>query len=624
MLSHSLSVPYLIRITLPFLATLFVKPDLRFHCRSTQQGITMPIKILFSICLLLHVSHAFAVNPVEPKSGPYNMGSDGIVRYEDVHHPVVGTKGMVSSQNAIATQVGADILSAGGNAVDSAVAMGFALAVTLPRAGNLGGGGFMVLHSAKTNKTITIDYREIAPSGVLAAHFLNEDGTKNKDSKISWHAMGVPGTVAGLHKAWKDYGSGKLSWQQVLQPAVDLASNGFSVNYDLAQLTAVKSEWLLQNKATAKAYFKQDGSSYQPGEILVQPDLAWSLQQISQHGKDAFYKGEIAKKIVTDMQLHGGHIDYDDLSHYQVKLKEPVMGSYRGYQIASMPPPSSGGVAIIEALNILENFPISEWGMSAKTFHVLAETMKLSFADRGLHMADPDFHDVPVQWLIDKARAQKLATKIDLKKATPSTQIKGGKLPSESPSTTHFSVIDSQGNAVSNTYTLASSFGTGKVIKGTGILMNNQLHTFSVRAGIPEAVGFIASKANRLETFKRPVSSQSPTIVLKDGKPFLLVGSPGGSRIINAVLQMISNVIDHDMNIAEATNERRIHHQWLPDILEVEPGFNRDSKQLLINKGHNVKETRTMGSTQSIMAKGKYFFGASDPRRPNAKTLGLN
>ncbi|MEW6995077.1 gamma-glutamyltransferase [Colwelliaceae bacterium MEBiC 14330] len=576
---------------------------------------------IFLLCQVMQVNSAEIQPPIH---GPYNMGSAGIVRYQDVFHPVVGRKGMVSSQNAQASQVGVDILAAGGNAIDSAVAMGFALAVTLPRAGNLGGGGFMVLYSTKANKTITIDYREIAPTGVLAAHFLNEDGTKNKASSSSWHAMGVPGTVAGLHKAWKEYGSGKLTWKQILQPAIELAKKGFVVNYDLSQLTSVKREWLVQNEATAKAYFKDDGLSYQPGELLVQPDLAWSLEQISQHGKEAFYQGEIAKKIVKDMKLHGGHIDYDDLSQYQVAIKEPVMGSYRGYQIASMPPPSSGGVAIIEALNILENFPLSEWGVSAKTFHVLAEAMKLSFADRGLHMADPNFYDVPTQWLIDKARAKKLASQIDLNTAKASSQIKGGRLPEESPSTTHFSVVDSQGNAVSNTYTLASSFGTGKVIKGTGILMNNQIYTFSVRADIPGAKGFSASKANRLATFKRPVSSQSPTIVLKHGKPFLLVGSPGGSRIINAVLQMIINVIDHEMNIAEATNERRIHHQWLPDILEVEPGFNQDSMQLLINKGHNVKETRTMGSTQSIMVKDGYFLGASDPRRPNAKTLGLD
>jgi len=587
----------------------------------SKRQFTKAVAITFLLLQAVQVNSAEVTKSVK---GPYNMGSDGIVRYEDVFHPVVGQKGMVSSQNTLASEVGVNILKSGGNAIDASVAMGFALAVTLPRAGNLGGGGFMVLHSAKAGKTITLDYREVAPSGVTAQHFLSPNGERSRKTKNSWHAMGVPGTVAGLYKAWHEYGSGKLTWQQVMQPAIDLASKGFIVNFDLAQLIAAKSQWLLENKATAKAYFKKDGALYHAGDLMKRPALAWSLKQIASQGKDAFYKGEIAKKIINDMETHGGHIDADDLANYQVKERSAILGNYRGYQIASMPPPSSGGVAIVEALNILENFPLNEWGTSAKSLHVKAEAMKLTFADRGLHMADPDFYDVPVAWLIDKARAKTLAAKIDLYKAKPSSEIKGGALPHEGPDTTHYSVIDAQGNAVSNTYTLSASFGTGKVIEGTGILMNNQLYTFSVRAGIPGATGFIASNANKLETFKRPVSSQSPTIVLKDGKPFLLVGSPGGSRIINVVIQMISNVIDHDMNIAEATNERRIHHQWLPDRLEVEPGFNQDTMQLLIDRGHNVKETRTMGSSQSIMVKDGYFLGASDPRRPNAKTLGLN
>ena len=556
--------------------------------------------------------------------GPYNMGNVGIVRYEDVFHPVVGRRGMVSSQNAEATQVGLDILKAGGNAIDASVAVGFALAVTLPRAGNLGGGGFMVLHSTDKGESAALDYREMAPTGVTAKHFLNDDGSKKEDAAKLWHAMGVPGTVAGMHAAWQRYGSGKLSWKQLLAPAIKLAEKGFPVNYDLAQLLAVKSKWLLENPATAKAYFKKGGVPYEPGEILVQKDLAWSLKQIAKQGPDAFYKGAIAKKIVADMERNGGHIDMDDLAAYEVKWREPIRGSYRGYDIVSMPPPSSGGVAIVEALNIMENFPVSDWGISAKSIHVMVEAMKRTFADRGLHMADPDFYDVPVAWLTDKQRANKLAKGIDMERATPSSELKGDQLPTESPDTTHYSIVDNQGNAVSNTYTLANSYGTGHTIAGTGILMNNQISTFSVRAGIPGAEGFSASHANRLQTHKRPVSSQSPTMVLKDGKPFMMVGSPGGSRIINSVIQMIVNVVDHDMNIAEATYERRVHHQWLPDKLEVEPGFNRDTMQLLLDKGHNVEMTRTMGSTQSIMVKDGYFLGASDSRRPNALTLGLD
>lgn len=585
---------------------------------------TLKPLLLTALLLTATVIPANATEPPSLIKGPYNMGKSGIVRYEDVYHPVVGRKGMVSSQNTQATIIGVDILRAGGNAVDSGVAVGFALAVTLPRAGNLGGGGFMLLHCAKDGITRSIDYREMAPSGVSASDFLDKNGKRISQSSKSYAAMGVPGTVAGLHKAWKDHGSGELSWSQLLQPAINLAKDGFIVNYDLAQLLSAKSEWLLGHPATADAYFKKDGALYQPGDTMKLPDLAWSLDQIAKYGPDAFYKGKIAEKIVSDMLQHDGFIDHKDLSSYKPKTRQAIKGTYRGYEIVSMAPPSSGGIAIIQALNIMENFPLSHWGRSAQTIHVMAEAMKLSFADRGLYLADPDFENVPAKWLMNKARAKKLSEKIDLNQATPSSQIKGVKMGEESPSTTHFSIIDTHGNAVSNTYTLANSFGTGKVVKGTGILMNNQIYTFSVEAGTPGATGFIASHANRLETHKRPVSSQSPTMVLKDGKPFLLLGSPGGSRIINVVIQMISNVIDQGMNIAEATNERRFHHQWLPDVLEVEPGFNLDTQALLTGKGHKINETRSMGSTQSIMVKDGHFLGASDPRRPNAKTLGLD
>lgn len=582
------------------------------------------------LCKTLVVMMTLSLLPAHAKDadlefrGPYNMGNQGIVRYEDVFHPVAGKKGMVSSQNNLASNVGIEVLQLGGNAIDSAVAMGFALAVTLPRAGNIGGGGFMIVHKAKTGQTLTLDYREMTPSGVTAQHFLTAEGLKDRDSRDSWHSMGVPGTVAGLFRAWQEHGSGKLTWEQVMQPAIKLAKNGFQVNHDLSQLIALKKTWLQENPAMKKALFKRRESLYLPGDVMKRPDLASTLEQIAKHGPDAFYKGEIAKQIVEDMKRNGGHIGYDDLANYKAIEREAVIGHYRGFQVVSMPPPSSGGVAIIQALNILENFQLKKWGHSAKTYHVMAEAMKLTFADRGKHMADPDFHDVPVSWLTDKARAKQLADKICFDKVIASSSLPGTTLPNETPSTTHFSVIDADGNAVSNTYTLSASFGAGKIIKGTGIIMNNQLHTFSVRAGIPGAVGFIASEANKLEPFKRPVSSQSPTIVFKDGKPFLLVGSPGGSRIINVVLQVISNVIDHEMNIAEATFERRIHHQWLPDILEVEPGFNQDSLRLLREIGHEVKETQTMGSSQSIMVVDGYFLGASDPRRPNAKTIGLN
>lgn len=566
-------------------------------------------------------SYATTVHPT-PSDTPYNLSKSGIVRYQDVFHPVVAKKGMVSTQNVLATEVGIDILKRGGNAIDASVAVGFALAVTLPRAGNLGGGGFMLFYSEQENKSYAIDYREAAPTGVTANHFLTQDGEKDRNSAVSWHAVGVPGTVAGLHRAWQKFGSGKLNWQQLLAPAIQLAENGFVVNYDLAQILTVRKKLLVQNSASKAAFYKTDGNDYRQGETFKQPDLAWTLKQIAQSGAKAFYHGAIADKIIAGMRKHGGHIDRQDLENYQVKIKAPIYNQYRGHAIVAMPPPSSGGVTIMQMLNIFEQFPLRDWAMSAKTYHVMAEAMKLSFADRGKHLADPDFYQVPVNWLIDKDRAAQLSAKISLQKAMDANALKGDQLPAEGPSTTHYSIVDNQGNAVSNTYTLGYSFGTGKVIEGTGFLLNNQIHTFSVRAGIPGASGFIASKANKLEAGKRPVSSQSPIIVLKDNKAFLVTGSPGGSRIINAVVQIISNSIDHQMNIAEATNQRRIHHQWLPDKLEVEPGFNQDTIGLLEQRGQKVEETFTMGSTQSIMIKNGYLYGASDPRRPNALTLG--
>ena len=561
---------------------------------------------------------------VAAEGGPYGTAKDAyIVRYNDVFPPVVAKRGMVSTQSDIATRIGVEILRDGGNAIDASVAVGFALAVTLPRAGNLGGGGFMVIYDAKSGEATTLDYRETAPTGVTAADFLNEEQEKDGTSRFRWPAIGVPGTVAGMHKAWSAYGS--LPWEELLAPAIRLANEGFPVNYDLTELLVVKQSWLMANAASANEFYKDDGSTYDAGELMQRPLLAKTLKTLAVEGPDAFYKGEIADKIVEDMERSGGHIDRQDLAQYEAIFRDPVRGTYRGYEIVSMRPPSSGGIALIEALNILENFPLSEWQYSAKSLHVLAETLKLVFADRGNYLADPDFFDVPVDALTDKDYARARAREIDLSMATPSSEIVGGLTPDlESQSTTHYSIVDEAGNAVSNTYTLSSSFGSGLTIADTGILMNNQIHTFSVRAGIEGAEGFIASAANRIEDRKRPVSSQSPTMVLKDGRPFLVLGSPGGSRIISTVIQLIVNVIDFDMNIAEATNQRRIHHQWIPDTLEVEPGFNVDTVALLESMGQNVAVTFTMGSTQSIYVRDDYIFGASDPRRPSALTLGVD
>ncbi len=579
-----------------------------------------PRAALVSMAALALFSLEFAL--AQDKEGPYNIAKDAyIVRYNDVFLPVVSTNGMVSTQNDIATQIGIDILNQEGNAIDAAVAVGFALAVTLPRAGNIGGGGFMVVHDATINESYTVDYRETAPSGVTAGDFLDEQGEKLDSSRFDWPAVGVPGTVAGLYKVWQKGGS--LAWSDLLAPAIQLAENGFVVSYDLAELLASKVDWLTQNQASANSLYRAGGEPYAAGDIMRRPWLARTLRLIAEKGPDVFYRGAVAEQIVSDMERFGGHIDRHDLAEYEAIIRRPIRGNYRGYEIVSMPPPSSGGIAIVEALNILENFPMQGWGYSAQSVHVMAEAMKLTFADRGNYMADPTFFDVPVSELTDKSYAAERASLIRLDRATPSSTIDGGLAPfDEGDSTTHYSIVDANGTAVSNTYTLSSSFGSGLTISDTGILLNNQIHTFSVRAGIKGAEGFIASHANRVEEGKRPVSSQSPTIVMKDGKVFLVVGSPGGSRIITAVIQMIVNVIDFQMNIAEATNQRRIHHQWIPDILEVEPGFNLDTLSLLESLGHNVEETFTMGSTQSIYVGSNYLFGASDPRRPNALTLG--
>jgi len=559
-------------------------------------------------------------------AGPYGLDKDAyILRYKSIHAPVIARSGMVSTQNDIATQIGIDILEQGGNAIDASIAVGFALTVTLPRAGNIGGGGFMLMHDAETGESYGIDYRETAPSGVTAEDFLDANGEKDLESRFDWPAVGVPGSVAGFYKAWEMKGS--LPWTDLVEPSIKLAEQGFPVSYDLAEVLTIKRDWLSLNAASLSEFYQTDGSPYEPGELMKRPALGQTLRLIADQGPDVFYRGEIADRIVADMAAYGGHIDHQDLADYEVLVREPLRGTYRGYEIVAMPPPSSGGVAIIQMLNILENFPISEWQYSSKSLHVLAEAMKLVFADRGKHLADPAYYQSPVEALTDKQYAAALAEEISL---TGTLKVDQGRLEAylaaegeESPSTTHYSIIDSDGNAVSNTYTLSSSFGSGLTVDGTGILLNNQIHTFSVRAGIEGATGFIASEANKVEAGKRPISSQSPTMVFKDDKPFLILGSPGGSRIINAVAQLIVNVVDHDMNIADATHQPRIHHQWITDRLEVEPGFNPDTQAALSALGHNVEVTFTMGSTQSIHVDGGYIFGSSDPRRPNALTLGF-
>ena len=562
--------------------------------------------------------------PLSALADTSNKENTAVIRYDAIHHPVIGTNGMVSSQRMLASQIGADILAQGGNAVDAAVATGIALAVTLPRAGNLGGGGFMLVHLAKEKRTIAIDYREMAPAKAHRDMFLDANGdVDNQKARFSHLSSGVPGTVAGMAHALEKYGT--MSWKQVVQPAIKLAEEGILVSYDLAANLKRRQARLTANEAAAKAFYKTDAVPYEAGELLVQSDLAWSLKRLAKHGPEEFYRGQIAEKIVADMKKHGGLITMEDLANYKVAERPVISSDYRGFTVVSMPPTSSGGIHIAQMLNILEHYPVKQMGFgSADYIQLLTETMKLAYADRSEYLGDPDHFDVPVEALISKAYGKALAGKISLKTATPSSEIKPGNLaPYESPDTTHYSVMDKHGNAVSNTYTLNFSYGSGIVIPGTGFLMNNEMDDFSSKPGIPNGFGLIGGEANSIQPTKRPLSSMTPTIIFKQGKPYVVVGSPGGSRIITTVLQVIVNVLDHDMNIAEAVNVPRIHHQWLPDQLQLESGFSPDTKALLEARGQNLREVSTMGSVQAIMYQDGFFYGSSDPRRPGAGTIAV-
>ncbi|MCH2055681.1 MAG: gamma-glutamyltransferase [Thalassotalea sp.] len=548
--------------------------------------------------------------------------SAAVIRYDTIHHPVIGKQGMVSSQRMLSSQIGADILSKGGNAVDAAVATGIALAVTLPRAGNLGGGGFMLVHLADKQKTIAIDYREMAPSAAHRDMFLDSKGkVDNQKARFSHASSGVPGTVAGLAHALEKYGT--MSWKEVVEPSIKLAEEGILVSYDLSENLKSRHAWLTANPATAAAFYKANKVPYEAGEVLVQPDLAKTLKRIAKHGPREFYHGKTAELIAEEMRKQGGLITMEDLANYNVAEREVVTTTYRGYEVVSMPPTSSGGVHVAQMLNILEHHPVKQQGFgSAKNLHLLSETMKLAYADRSKYLGDPDHFDVPVDGLTSKAYAKVLSQAISLSKATPSSEINpGNPAPYESPDTTHFSVMDKFGNAVSNTYTLNFSYGSGIVIPGTGMLMNNEMDDFSSKPGVPNGFGLIGGEANAIQPTKRPLSSMTPTMLLKDGKPYVVVGSPGGSRIITTVLQVIVNIIDHDMGIAEAVHAPRVHHQWLPDVFQLEPGFSPDTIGLLKAMGQNVERSKTMGSVQSIMYKDGLFYGVSDPRRPGAGTV---
>ena len=545
---------------------------------------------------------------------------DSIFRYSDRVHPDIADSNMVVSQNQIATEVGYQILEQGGNAVDAATAIGFALAVTLPRAGNLGGGGFMLIYDSSTKKVSTIDYRSAAPKKAKSEMFLNKNGGVIRYGYI---VTAVPGTVAGLIKAHEEHGN--LSLQEVIEPSIDLASKGFRVTYDLFQALNFGKVSLLEDATSKTKFYDSDQNTLPTDSLLIQPDLAKTLRLISTKGKDGFYKGKTAELISQASKTNGGLITQKDLASYEAKERTALRTSYRGYQVVTMPPTASGGLVLLQTLNILENFNLREQGHnSADAIHLLSESMKRGYADRTRYHGDPDYFPVPIDQLINKDYSKERALSIDLNSVTPSSEIFPGKIivVDESPDTTHFSVIDSEGNAVSNTYTLGSSFGSGVTVPGGGFLLNNQMRNFSHSYGKSERISLSTSPANRLQPGKRMISTQTPTIVFDpQGNLFMILGSPGGGRIPNIVAQVISNVIDHDMGYAEAVMAPRIN-QRLGGKLELETGFSRDTIQLLTLKGHKPTSAPSMGSVQAIFIDKPFIYGVADTRRPGAAAKG--
>ncbi len=546
-----------------------------------------------------------------------------IYRYQDLIHPETSDDGMVAAQNRWSSAVGAEILAQGGNAVDAAVAVGFSLAVTLPRAGNIGGGGFMLVHDAESGNDIAIDFREMAPLKATRDMYLDENGEVDTElARFSHLAPGVPGTVAGLWHAHRKYG--RLTWTQVLEPAIRQARDGIPVSNDMAELFVANQENYCKNEATCGYFYKPDGAPYEQGEMLVQTDLAKTLQLIAEQGADAFYKGAIADLIVAEMERGGGLIDKASLAAYAVKERGVVRGTYRGYDIIAMPPPSSGGIHIVQMLNVLENFDVAGYGSeSADSVHLLTEVMRQAYADRSKHIGDPAYYDVPIDWLLSKQYAKDIAASIPMGKARSSADVAPGVAPvPEGIDTTHYSVVDEDDNVAIVTYTVNFSFGSRVSIPGAGFVLNNEMVDFAVKPGVANAFGLVGGDANAIKPLKRPLSSMSPVMVFKDGELVLAGGSPGGSVIITAVLQLIVNVIDHGMNLAEATIAPRMHHQWLPDRVILEPGFSPDTVKILEQRGHTISQSGNMlGSLQSVGKDGDTYIGASDTRRPNAGSV---
>jgi len=545
----------------------------------------------------------------------YAWGQVRYIDYPSPFHPTIGTSGMVVSQNQASSDIGVEILNMGGNAIDAAVAVGFSLAITLPRAGNLGGGGFMLVYLNDEKKTIAIDFRSAAPKNLSKKDFLYLKNNYDQ-RRYGYKASGVPGTVAGLLQTHDRYG--KLPLKKILQPVIRQAQNGIVVSYDLNQ--AIGSANQISLDSESKNIYYKNGSPVEEHFLMRRPDLAWTFSEIARNGEEAFYTGSIAKKIVQAMQENGGYISAKDLQEYEPRFAEPIKTTYRNHQIFAHPPPAGGAAVLLEGLNILENFSTDEIGPnSAKFLHLFAEALQRGHMDRSRFMGDPQFYDVPINKIISKERANSLAKTINLEEATPPSTLNPDSLFQEGENTTHYSVIDQNGNVVSNTYTLGYSFGSGVTIPGTGILLDNQMNNFAYQYGNPEIIDRSASIGNRLEPGKRPMSTMTPVIIFDENNELkLITGSPGGALIPAAVLRVITGIIDFNLNLGEATMLPRIHKDWPYKSLRLEKGFSQDTIQILESYGHTLEESKTMGSTQSILISTKGKEGFADLRRPNA------
>src|SRR5258707_3811301 len=556
-----------------------------------------------------------------------SLGS--ITTHAASREPVRARHGIVASTNEVASNVGVDIMKRGGNAVDAAIAVAFALAVTHPAAGNLGGGGFMMIR-LKDGRTTAIDYREMAPAAATRNVYLDKNGNviEGEGGSIEgYRAAVVPGTVRGMELALKKYGSGKLSWAQLIEPARRLAANGFTVTYTLARGLRGNREYLSKYPETKRIYLN-NGKFYNEGDVFMQPDLAATFTRLQQRGPNEFYTGQTAQLIAADMKRHNGLLTLEDLRGYVAKERQPLRGNYRGYEVISMPPPSSGGAVLIEMLNILEGYDFKkmDW-TSSDRYHLMTEAMRRAFADRAEYMGDTDFVKVPIAGLVDKKYAAQLRRTINPERASSSEEVKAGKpLGYESEETTHFTVVDAEGNAVANTYTLNNSYGSAAVAKGTGLLLNDEMDDFAAKPGTPNLYGLIQGDRNAVAPRKRPLSAMTPTFVLrKDGSLWFTVGSPGGPTIINTALCVIINVVDYGMDIQQALDFPRIHHQWLPDELIFEPyGLSGDTQKALTALGHKLARPRYLGDAEGIMIEEKtgVRLGATDPRRSDGLAVG--